>query len=198
MFEFLKGSIAAVGSDFIVLENNGVGYRIYTSDTALGHLKPGEDETTIYTYMHVREDILQLYGFCDKEELSIFRMLINISGVGPKAGLALLSTLTPRTIAFSIAGGDVGELSKAKGIGKKTAQRIILELKDKFKEMEKSGVVIPSAGRNVDNSMADEAKTALMVLGYTGRQSQEAVNGCIGDSEGLEDLIKSCLVYLNE
>ncbi len=198
MYEYIKGKITAVGNDYLVVDNNGIGYRIYTSDTTLAGLKPGDDKKTIYTYLHVREDILQLYGFGDREELSIFVMLIGISGIGPKAGLALLSTLTPRAIAFAIAGGDVKELSKAKGVGKKTAQRIILELKDKFREMEKNGAAVPGVTDEEGNVTADEARTALMVLGYTRRQSQEAVNSCLGESAGLEDLIKRCLVYLNE
>lgn len=198
MYEYIKGKIKTVGNDYLVVDNSGIGYRIYTSDTTLIGLEAGDEEKTIYTYLHVREDIMQLYGFNDKEQLSIFIMLINISGIGPKVGLSLLSTLTPRAIAFAIVEENVKELSKAKGVGKKTAQRIILELKDKFRELEKKGIKVSGQMDEEQNVQADEAKTALMVLGYTRRQSQEAVNNCLAKSENLEDLIKKCLLYLNE
>ncbi|MFO7611874.1 MAG: Holliday junction branch migration protein RuvA, partial [Clostridia bacterium] len=149
-----------------------------------------------FTYLHVREDIMQLYGFSDKEELALFTMLIGISGIGPKAALSVLSAFTPRAVALAIAGNDANELSKAKGIGKKTAQRIILELKDKFKELERES----QSGEDKEhpeNVVADEARTALMVLGYNPREAMKAVENCIEDNMTVEELIRKCLLDIN-
>ncbi len=197
MYEYIKGSVAATGADYIVIENNGIGYKIFTSVNSMARFRANDNDVLIHTYLHVREDIMVLYGFADKEELSLFNMLIGISGIGPKAGLAILSAFTPRAVALAIAGNNPKELSKAKGIGKKTAERIILELKDKFKALEKeavkSGIVDVQ-----DNIMGEEAKTALMVLGYSPREARKAVDGCLEDNMTLEELIRSCLKYLNE
>lgn len=196
MYEYIKGHVAAIGQDYIVLENNGIGYKIFTSVNTMARLSPSDRDVLIHTYLHVREDMMLLYGFADKEELSLFNMLIGISGIGPKAGLSVLSTFTPRAVALSIAGNDPKELSKAKGIGKKTAERIILELKDKFKSLEKDDLTY-SRKESVKSLISDEAKTALMVLGYSTREARKAVEGCLLENMTLEELIRSCLKYLN-
>jgi len=196
MYEYIKGIVAATGIDYIVIENNGIGYKIYTSNNTMAKVNINDSNVMMHTYLHVREDIMVLYGFADKEELSLFNMLIGISGIGPKAGLSILSTFTPRAVALAIAGNNPKELSKAKGIGKKTAERIILELKDKFKALVKD--ILPGDATTSEmNTIAEEAKTALMVLGYTPNEARKAVDGCLSENMTLEELIRGCLKYLN-
>lgn len=197
MYEYIKGSVMALYSDYTVIENNGIGYKIYTSENSMSKFNAGDRDVIMYTYLHVREDIMVLYGFAEKEELSLFNMLIGISGIGPKAGLSILSAFTPRDVAISIAGNNPKELTKAKGIGKKTAERIILELKDKFKALEKELLTINDPVYEND-SIADEAKTALMVLGYSLKEARNAVESSIEDNMTLEELIRACLKSLNE
>lgn len=196
MYEYIKGSIAAIFSDYAVIENNGIGYRIYTSENSMSKFNTGDRDVVMYTYLHVREDIMVLYGFGEKEELSLFNMLIGISGIGPKAGLAILSAFTPRDVAIAIAGNNPKELTKAKGIGRKTAERIILELKDKFKALEKE-LLTGSEQLYENDSIADEAKTALMVLGYSLKEARGAVESSIEEKMTLEELIRACLKSLN-
>lgn len=196
MYEYIKGSVAAVSADYVVIENNGIGYKIFTSVNSMARLNVNDRDVKLHTYLHVREDIMVLYGFADKEELSLFNMLIGISGIGPKAGLSILSAFTPRAVALAIAGNNPKELSKAKGIGKKTAERIILELKDKFKALEKEAVSGKKADTEAD-TISEEAKTALMVLGYTPNEARKSVETSIEENMTLEELIRSCLKYLN-
>ncbi|MDX1359503.1 MAG: Holliday junction branch migration protein RuvA [Clostridia bacterium] len=198
MYDYIKGSVVDSGTDYIVIENNGIGYRIYTSVNTMARFNKGDKDVRVHTYLHVREDIMILYGFADKEELSLFNMLIGISGIGPKAGLSILSTFSPRDVALAIAGNNPKELSRARGIGKKTAERIILELKDKFKALEKEAAAADQGPVLKDNTMAEEAKTALMVLGYTPREARKAVEESLEENNTLEQLIRNCLRYLNE
>lgn len=196
MYEYIKGKVTATGTDYIVIENNNIGFRIFTSVNTMAKVKTDDSNVIIHTYLHVREDIMVLYGFADKEELSLFNMLIGISGIGPKAGLSILSTFTPRAVAVAIAGNNPKELSKAKGIGKKTAERIILELKDKFKALQKD--LLPGESTTSEiNTVAEEAKTALMVLGYSTSEARKAVDVNLSENVTLEELIRGCLKYLN-
>jgi len=196
MYEYIKGSVISLYSDYTVIENNGIGYKIYTSENSMSKFKAGDRDVIMYTYLHVREDIMVLYGFAEKEELSLFNMLIGITGIGPKAGLSILSAFTPRDVAISIAGNNPKELTKARGIGRKTAERIILELKDKFKAIEKE--LLTGTEITFENdSIADEAKTALMVLGYSLKEARNTVESSIVDNMTLEELIRACLKSLN-
>ncbi len=196
MYEYIKGNITIIESDYIVIENNGIGYKIFTSVNTISKLSVNDKEVIVYTYLHVREDAMLLYGFVEKEEVSIFNMLIGISGVGPKAALSILSAFNPRSLALAIGSGDFKELSRAKGIGKKTAERIILELKDKFKSIEKSEELkINSTDK--DMNIIEEAYTALMVLGYTSTESRKAVKNVYEEGNTLEELIRKSLGNLN-
>lgn len=196
MYEYIKGNITNTGKDFLIIENNGIGYRIFTSNNTLAMYQKNDIKVTIFTYLHVREDIFILYGFAKKEELSLFNMLISISGVGPKAALSLLSAFSPQAVALAIAGNNPDELTRAKGIGKKTAQRIILELKDKFKVLEKEAMLGIKANF-MENTVIEEAKTALMVLGYNPRESGKAVDVSFEENITVEKLIRKCLNYMN-
>lgn len=196
MYEYIKGSVISLNTDYAVIENNGIGYKIYTSENSMSKFNAGDRDVIMYTYLYVREDIMVLYGFAEKEELSLFNMLIGISGIGPKAGLSILSAFTPRDVAISIAGNNPKELIKAKGIGRKTAERIILELKDKFRALEKE-LLTGSEPVYENDSIADEAKTALMVLGYSLKEARNAVESSMQANMTLEELIRTCLKSLN-
>ena len=191
MYDFIKGRVAATAKEYIVLENNGIGYRIHTSANTLSRILTGDIDVVMYTHLHVREDAMLLYGFADREELSIFEMLIGISGIGPKVALGVLSTFTPQAVAIAIASDNSNELSRAKGIGKKTAMRIILELKDKFKALEKEEMIPESPVET--NEIIGETKTALMVLGFKAGEASKAANDNYETGLTVEGLIVKCL-----
>lgn len=180
----------------LVVESGGIGYSVKTSLTTIAALPHAGEKVKIYTYLYVREDILDLYGFSDLSELSAFKMLISVSGVGPKAAIAILSGLTPERFAFCVASGDVKSL-KAPGVGPKTAQRIVLELKDKLsKEQITSGAVGETTiGAVAKSGNASEAISALEVLGYSRAEATQVVTRF--DSEmSVEDMIKNGLKAL--
>jgi len=135
MYEYIKGEIVSKKHDYVVVDNAGIGYKIFTSINTMSRLQTNE-QALLHTYLHVREDIMVLYGFYSEEELFLFNMLISISGIGPKAALSILSVLSYQEVATAVVCEDAASLSKAPGIGKKTAMRIILELKDKLKGLD--------------------------------------------------------------
>ena len=165
MFYYVKGPVAHIAPYLAVIDCGGVGYACHTTANTLSYLKKGE-VTKLYTYLHVREELFDLYGFSTEEERSCFELLIGVSGVGPKAALSILSATSPEGLAMSIITGDEKALTVAQGIGKKIAQRIILELKDKLAKSEQTqsgNVQMPqTAGGNVPKAIE-----ALGVLGYT-------------------------------
>ena len=167
MFYSVRGNLIHTEPNIAVVECAGVGYKCQTTLNTLKNLKLNT-EVTLYTYLNVREDAMELFGFSTNSELATFKTLISVSGVGPKVGLAILSVLTPQQVALAIASNDIKSITLAQGVGNKLAQRIILELKDKLKNVAKSGgsVDVP----NVDNFSAGnipKAVEALTVLGYT-------------------------------
>lgn len=182
-----------IKEDFAVITAGGVGYRVFSSSQTLARLKNNE-ECTLYTYLSVKEDSLTLYGFDTEEELSTFKMLIGVSGVGPKAAAAILSALTPSEFAMSVVMQEPKSITKAKGVGKKLAEKIIVELKDKLKSVDLTEIT-QTNGNIV--SMADdfvsEAVNALMVLGYSAADSKQAVDSVKNDADNLEDIIKAAL-----
>ena len=138
MFSYLKGYLTQKGQNFAVIEVSGIGFKVYTSATTLQSISASEENSpvTFYTYLYIKEGIMDLYGFSSQEELNMFELLISVSGVGAKGAIAILSSLTPSKLAVSLVTNDVASIKKASGIGPKTAQRIILELKDKIKNEE--------------------------------------------------------------
>ena len=167
MFYYVNGTVAETGPNLAVIDCGGVGYACATTNYTLSQLKKGE-RAKLYTHLHVREDIFELYGFSSQAELNSFRMLIGVSGVGPKAALSILSDLEPTRFMLTVAAGDSKVLTKIKGIGAKTAQRIVLELKDKISKEplpQPDGSYEP-VSRTAQGSVA-EALSALLVLGYT-------------------------------
>lgn len=163
MIAMIRGEIAARGSDHVVVDVSGVGYKVFVPR------HPASDVVTLHTHQVVREDAQHLYGFETREELALFEMLIGVSGVGPRSALALLSVSRPAQLAAAIASGDVAALSKAPGVGKKTAERLIVDLRSKM-----GRVAIGSDGEIAD---ADEAVAALRALGYTAAEAQAALRG---------------------
>ncbi len=196
MFYYVNGTVAHIAPYLAVIDCGGVGYACHTTNVTLGALsvgKPGK----LYTYLNVREDAMELFGFASEEELNCFKMLIGISGVGPKAALSILSSTPPDRLALAIITGDEKTLTVAPGIGKKIAQRIILELKDKLaKGQLGTGGGESYAGTGVtlipENKLS-EASAALAVLGYSGSEIGLALKGIDLDSLTLEQIIKQAL-----
>lgn len=194
MFYYLNGFVAETGANLAVIDCGGVGYACATTNYTLAQLKKGE-KAKLYTYLHVREEIFEIYGFASQGELNSFKMLIAVSGVGPKAALAILSSTTPDQLALAIVTGDEKALTAAPGIGKKIAQRIILELKDKLSKDPGSfasagGASIPVPVRN---DKSGEAAAALAVLGYTSQDIAVALKGLDMDALSLEEIIRQAL-----
>ncbi len=201
MFYYVEGTVALIEQELAVIDCGGVGYACRTSQNTCAALQCGKT-ARLYTYLSVRESACDLYGFSEMEELNCFKLLLGVSGVGPKAALAILSSAPPSQLALSIITEDTKFLTRAPGVGKKIAQRICLELKDKLtKEQENidgSGIVmtaaaVPGSATNAVN----EAVSALMVLGYSQAESMRAMEGLpIADDLSAEDLIRACLKKL--
>ena len=196
MLYFLKGITAALEPGLAVIECAGVGYACKTTSFTLSGLQPGKP-ATLYTHLSVREDGIELYGFGTKEEKRLFLQLTSVSGVGPKAALSILSTTTPSQLALAILTEDVKTLTLAPGIGKKIAQRIVLELRDKLAkeqpEMDWTPVNLPAAGEPIQGDKLSEAGAALAVLGYSPAEVQMALKGVDAEHMTVEELIKAGL-----
>ena len=195
MFYFLNGTVAHVAPYLAVIDCGGVGYACRTTNNTLARLKKGE-AAKLYRHLNVREDAMELYGFFTENELNCFRLLIGVSGVGPKAALSILSSSTPETLAMSIITGDEKALTVAPGIGKKIAQRVILELKDKLAkgQITPGGESYGGTGVTViPENKSSEAAAALAVLGYSQAEISMALRGIDLDALSLEDIIKQAL-----
>ena len=195
MFYYLDGTVAELLPYLAVIDCGGVGYACKTTNNTLASLKKGQ-RGKLYTYLNVGEDVFDLYGFATQKELATFKLLIGVSGVGPKAALAVLSAGTPESLAMAIVTGDEKALTAAPGIGKKIAQRIILELKDKMAresggELDFSGKGAPAAA--VFSNKATEAAQALAVLGYTSAEVSMALKGVDVEGLPLEEIIRQSL-----
>ena len=198
MFSYIKGTVQYKDSDMLIIENNGIGYNIYTSLQTLGEISEIGSSVVIYTYMNVKEDAINLYGFLRKEELNTFKMLISVSGVGPKVARAILSTLSPSKFSLAIITKDEKALIRAPGVGKKAAQRIILELQDKIKQEELSIInddKIESIVDNNEGGNVKEAISALMVLGYDYNKAADIVTKIYKEGMEVEELVKMALKF---
>ena len=196
MFYYLDGIVAELLPYLAVIDCGGVGYASKTTNNTLSPLKKGQ-KGRVYTYLNVGEGIFDLYGFATQNELNSFKMLLGVSGVGPKAALAILSVGTPETLAMAIVTGDEKALTAAPGIGKKIAQRIILELKDKMAKETAAGLDF-SGGKGtpaapVFSSKATEAAQALAVLGYSSQEAAAALKGIDVEGLPLEEIIRQSL-----
>ena len=201
MISYIRGELAAVQEQKAIVEAGGIGYGIYMSQQTLSMLPAVGEEVKIHTYLNVREDAMQLYGFLTGEDLQVFRLLIGVSVIGPKAGLNILSCLSPDELRFAVLAGDVKTISSAPGIGKKTAEKLILELKDKMSiedvlEQAAHGSEQSKEIEATDTGMQAEAVQALTALGYGSAESLRAVKKVSVDCASVEDLLREALKNL--
>lgn len=197
MYSYIKGTLTELEADAFVLEANGVGYRIYTTGQTFGYLPPLGEEVKIYTYLHIREDAMLLYGFLTKDDLQVFQLLLGVSGIGPKGALSILSVLTTDDLRFAVLGDDAKAIAKAPGVGAKTAQRIILELKDKLSladAFEQKTEHMQEEAKERAEGAKKEALQALVALGYSSSEALKALSGLtITEESDVEDVLKAAL-----
>ena len=198
MYAYIKGELVEKNIDHIVVEAGGIGYLIYVPAQSIDYLPDEGDQIKVYTYLYIREDAMVLYGFLTKDDLEIFKMLITVSGIGPKGGLGILSTLSADDLRFAILSGDSKTISKAPGIGAKTAQRVIIDLKDKMSLEEafekKLDNNADGVQKTLNSSIKNDAVLALSALGYSSAESLKAVSKVdITDDMDVEDVLKLAL-----
>lgn len=201
MITYIRGELVAVEEDKAIVDVNGVGYGIFMPGTAMNYLPPIGEEVKLHTYMNVREDAMQLFGFLTRDDLKVFKLVIGVSGIGPKGGLSILSKLSPDELRFAVMANDAKAISAAPGIGKKTAEKLIIELKDKLsiedvldKGTDDSAVSV-SAG--AANGAQAEAIQALVALGYSNTEAVKAVKKVqIDETTSVEDILKAALRFM--
>ena len=201
MISFVRGVLAGVEEDKVIIDVGGIGYNVFVSASTSAKLPPEGHEVKLYTYMNVKEDLMQLYGFLIRDELQVFRLIIGVNGIGPKGGLGILSQLTPDDLRFAVASKDVKAISAAPGIGKKTAEKLILELKDKL-SMEDVLNHATEEEHTVNNAsmnyeVQSEAVQALAALGYGNTEALRAVKQVeIEEDTSVEIVLKKALKFL--
>ena len=198
MISYIRGELVAIEEDKVILDVNGVGFGIYMPAQAMSMLPPLGEEIRLHTYMNVREDAMQLFGFLTKDDLKVFKLLIGVSGIGPKGGLSILSQLSPDDLRFAVMANDAKTISSAPGIGKKTAEKLIIELKDKLsiEDVLNKAVENETATTltNAGNEIQAEAVQALVALGYGSTESMKAVKMVLLDENTtVEDVLKQAL-----
>lgn len=199
MYAYIKGILEFKGNDFVVIDVNGVGYKVFTPLSTIEKLGDLGGTVKVHTHLRVKEDDMSLYGFYSQEELRMFELLIGVSGIGAKSANTILANISPSKFALAVITDDVKELTKLPGIGLKSAQRMVLELKDKLKTEEtiadenvEIGPIVKS-----DNN-AQEAISALQVLGYPIKEATKAVTAVKADGMNVEEIIKKALVYFTK
>ena len=190
MYEYITGKFKGIQTDYVVVENNGIGYKIFTSGNSMSRMPSMDEEVRLFIHQIVREDFIGLYGFTEKEELDLFRTLINVNGCGAKSALSLLSIASPENLKRAIVFQEEALLLRAPGIGKKSAQRIILETKDRFKNEE---LIRSSEGQQI-RAFDVDAVNALLSLGYSQKELENVLKGI--DSDSTEMVIKEALKQL--
>lgn len=198
MVSYVRGELVAIEEDKVIVDVNGVGFGVFMPVQSMNYLPMLGEEVKLYTYMNVREDALQLYGFLTRDDLKVFKLVIGVSGIGPKGGLSILSQMSPDDLRFAVMANDAKTIAKAPGIGKKTAEKLIIELKDKLdiedvlnKTVDDSDVVILP---NASNEVQAEAVQALVALGYGSTEATKAVKKVPIDEETtVEELLKVAL-----
>jgi Holliday junction DNA helicase RuvA len=199
MLAFVKGELIHIGNDYIVVEAGQIGYEITVPQSVIVDIPRIGQEVKIHTYMYVREDAVNLYGFLTRDDLEVFKLLITVSGIGPKGACAILSVLTTDELKYAILADDSKTISKAPGVGSKTAQKLIIELKDKMKieDMFTSNNKDIGNVASISNDCVGEAVQALVSLGYTSTEATKAVRAVNIDGDmRVEDLIKAALKKL--
>lgn len=203
MISYIRGELADVREDQVVIDVGGVGYGIFMSGSDIARLPSTGQEVKINTYLHVKEDVMQLFGFLTRDGLEVFRLIIGVSGIGPKGGLGILSALGPDDLRFAVASNDVKAIQAAPGIGKKTAGKLILELKDKLKledALENAANAVQNTAdtsAGMANEMTGEAVQALVALGYGNTEALKAVRQVeITEEMSVEDVLRQSLKYM--
>lgn len=198
MFAYLKGNLEVKTKGYIVIDVGGVGYKVFMSETAIEELGEIGKIVKVHTYLRVREDDMSLYGFNTNEELRMFELLLSVSGIGAKSAISILSNITPSSFALAIITNDVTKIKGLPGIGPKTAQRIILELKDKIKTEEaiSEDNNIKLENINADDGKISEAISALQVLGYSRKEIEKALEKVDKENLSVEDIIRKGLSNL--
>lgn len=198
MIAYLKGIVAEVSQTRLVLDVNNVGYQIFISSREASEMPGRGEEVKIYTYLNVKEDAMQLFGFLSEDDLEMYRLLLNVNGIGPKAALGILSVLTADELCFAVLSDDAKTIARAPGVGGKTAQKLILELKDKLSleeafEKKLEHTAVPSGKNGLPDAKA-EAVQALTALGYSGSDALKAVrrSGAADDAD-VEEILKLAL-----
>ena len=197
MFSYIKGILEVKNLNYVVIDVNGIGFKIFMSESAIQRLEETGNTVKIYTHMNVKEDDLSVYGFITNEELRMFELLIGVSGVGAKSAISMLSSITPSKFALAVISNDVKTLTKIPGIGPKSAQRIILELKDKLKTEEAiqtNNIELKTS--IVEDNKLEEAVQALKVLGYTRQEIESVLAKIEVNTLTVEDIIRKALSFL--
>lgn len=195
MYEYIIGDIRWIKDDYIVLENNKIGYKIFTSANSSIRLEMGMKDIMMYTYYNLREDGVFLYGFLDEDEIDIFKLLITVSKIGPKVAMGILSTLTPNQVKKGILEKNITTLCQAPGVGKKTAERMILELKDK---VEVDDYINENIETGKDRGQSEEAINGLMSLGYSRFEIEKILKGIDTSELSVEAIIRDVLRKLSK
>ncbi|MCC8028598.1 MAG: Holliday junction branch migration protein RuvA [Lachnospiraceae bacterium] len=196
MYSYIKGTLEEVCEDYIVIDNSGIGYQIRVPMRVADELPRRGETVKIHTYLYVQEDTFSLFGFSSRDELAMFRLLLNVSGIGPRGALAVLSALSPNEIRFAVVSDDVKTISKAPGIGKKTAQRLVIELKDKISLEDALDVQqdVSAVLTEDDHVVRKEAMEALTALGYSAADAAAALSGIeIAEDSDVETVLKQAL-----
>lgn len=200
MIGYIKGELADISEECILVDNNGIGYQIHVAVSVMNELPPIGEEIKIYTWLHVREDILDLYGFLTRDDLFVFKLLIKVNGIGPRGALGILSVISPDELRYAVLSDDTKAISRAPGIGPKTAGRLVLELKDKLRLEDvferQTGAEKPALSVKTEEGkdIRQDAAAALVALGYSGTEALKAVRQ-VEISEGMdtEDVLKLSL-----
>lgn len=198
MFAYVKGSLEAKADAYVVIEAGGIGYKIFMPSTSIEKIGEIGQLVKVYTYYHVREDAINLYGFCSDEELKMFELLLSVSGIGAKSALGILAEVTPSNFALAIITNDVSKLVKIPGIGAKTAQRMILELKDKMKTAQAVNKDEKVESAIIEEESSSEAMAALQMLGYNRKEIEKVFEKIDINGAGVEDIIRRALAVLGK
>lgn len=199
MISYIRGELAAVSEDKVIVDVNGVGYGIFMPKQSITLLPSLGNEVKIHTFLNVKEDAMQLFGFVSKDDLDVFKLVIGVNGIGPKGGLNILSQLSADGLRFAVLSNDVKAISASPGIGKKTAEKLILELKDKLslEDVLEHSHEQETASSPIGNGVQSEAVQALVALGYGNTEALKAVKKVtITDSSKVEDVLKQALRYM--
>ena len=197
MYAYIKGTLEDKSNTYVVVECMGIGYKIFMSNTSISNLGELGKKVKIYTHYYVREDNISLYGFLSNEELRMFELLLGVSGVGAKSAIAMLSNITPSSFALAVISNDIAKLTKIPGIGAKSAQRIVLELKDKLKNEQAIEKAESVKEKIKDDTILSEAIDALQILGYNRKEIDKAIEKIQTENMSTEDIIRKALVVLS-